>query len=836
MTPPATALPVEAALPELLRALRDGRNAVLQAPPGAGKTTRVPLALLGAPWANGRIVMLEPRRLAARGAAARMAGTLGEAVGARVGFRIRGESVTSRATRIEVVTEGILTRMLQADPALEGVAAVIFDEIHERSINADLGLALCLESQEALRPDLRLLAMSATLDAGPVAALMGAPVLTAEGRAWPVETRWAEAALAARRLEDAMAEAILSALADAPGDALAFLPGAGEIGRTAARLAGRLPATVDLHEIHGALPFARQQAALAPAAPGRRKVVLASAIAETSLTVEGVRIVIDGGRARRARFDPGSGMTRLVTERASRAEADQRRGRAGRTAPGLCLRLWTRGEEGAMPAFAPPEIATADLASLALEIAAWGAAGPEALRFIDQPPAGAHAEARALLAALGALDAAGRITAHGRALAALPLHPRLGHMMLACPPAEAATARALAALLSERDPLRVPGAAIPLDAGLRLEALADPRRFAAARALPLDRAALARAAETARRLGRGGGKRDSAAGRIDPAAAGRLLALAYPDRIAQRRSGDAPRYLLSGGKGAHVDPADALAGAPWLVAADLDGDPREARIRLAAPLSRDEIERLFADRIQTVRAVRWSRRLRAVTAQTERRLGALTLEARPLRDADTGEIARAMADGVRALGLAALPWSKAAQALRARVLWLRGRDPVGGGDALPDWSDDGLLATLDDWLTPHLSGMRRAEDLARLDIGAALRSALGWEQAQRLDRDAPAALATPAGTQAAIDYARAQPTASARAQAFYGLDRHPAPGVTLELLSPAGRPIATTADLPGFWRGAWADARRDMRGQYPRHDWPERPWEAQATLRAKPRG
>jgi len=848
------ALPVAAALPGLLAALRDGRNAVLQAPPGAGKTTRVPLALLDQPWATGRIVMLEPRRLAARGAAARMAETLGEAVGARVGYRIRGESVTSRATRIEVVTEGVLTRMLQSDPALEGVAAVIFDEIHERSINADLGLALCLESQEALRPDLRLLAMSATLDAAPVAALMAAPVLTAEGRAWPVETRWAETATAARRLEDAMAEAILNALADAPGDALAFLPGAGEIGRTAARLAERLPATVDLHEIHGALPFARQQAALAPAAPGRRKVVLASAIAETSLTVAGVRIVIDGGRARRARFDPGSGMTRLVTERASRAEADQRRGRAGRTAPGLCLRLWSRGEEGAMSAFAPPEIATADLASLALEIAAWGAPGPQDLRFIDQPPAAAYAEARALLADLGALDAAGRITAHGRAMATAPLHPRLAHMTLACAPADAPAARALAALLSERDPLRVPGAAAPLDAGLRLEALADPRRFAAERALPLDRAALARTAGTARRLARDGRRARAAdvaadreanapapargdaqeaiaPGRIDPAAAGRLLALAYPDRIAQRRPGDAPQYLMSGGKGARVDPADALAGAPWLVAADLDGDPREARIRLAAPLSRDAVEALFADRIETARVVAWSRRARAVTAQIERRLGALTLEARPLADADPRELAQAMADGVRDLGIAALPWSKAAKALRARALWLRGR----GAADLPDFSDAGLLAALDDWLTPHLSDMRRAEDLARLDLASALRGALGWEQAQRLDREAPAALATPAGTQAAIDYARAQPTAAVRAQAFYGLDRHPAPGVTLELLSPAGRPIATTADLPGFWRGAWADARRDMRGRYPRHDWPERPWEAKASLRAKPR-
>ncbi|SEB03089.1 ATP-dependent helicase HrpB [Rubrimonas cliftonensis] len=833
--PAGDPLPVDAALPALRAALREGAGAVLQAPPGAGKTTRVPLALLGEPWAAGRIVMLEPRRLAARGAAARMAETLGEAVGETVGFRIRGETRVGRHTRVEVVTEGVLTRMLQADPALDGVSAVIFDEIHERSLNADLGLALCLETQGALRPELRLLAMSATLDAAPVAATMGgAPILTAEGRAFDVETLWAEAPLGARRLEEAVSEAARTALAEHPGDLLVFLPGVGEIMRTAARLEGL--AGVDVLPLHGDLAFARQQAALAPAAPGRRKAVLATAVAETSLTVAGVRIVLDAGLARRARFDPGSGMARLVTEKASRAEADQRRGRAGRTAPGVCLRLWTKGEHGARPGFAPPEIMAADLAPLALEIAAWGAPGPEALALIDQPPAGAYAEARALLAALGALDGAGRVTAHGRAMAALPTHPRLAHMALSAPPENAAAARALAGLLSERDPLRRPGAPARADMALRLEAFADPKGFAARRGVEPDAGALARARETARRLGGRGGAgavsgARAGAGRIDMAAAGRLLALAYPDRIARRRPGDAPRYLLSGGKGAALDPGDALAGAAHLVVADTDGDPREARIRLAATLSDAEIGALAEAGGESLRVIAWDRRARAVVARTERRLGALTLETRPLEDAAAEEIAAAMAEGVRLLGLDALPWSGAAAGLRDRVRWAAAQAP---GD-WPDWTEAALLEGLEGWLGSWLAGCRSAADLAALPLADALREVLGREALARLDRTAPAAIDTPAGARAAIDYGRAQPTASVRVQALYGFDRHPAPGVTLELLSPAGRPIATTADLPGFWRGAWADARRDMRGRYPRHDWPEAPQTAAATLRAKPR-
>jgi ATP-dependent helicase HrpB len=811
-------LPIESSIPELVAALAAGPNAVLQAPPGAGKTTRAPLALLGEPWARGRIVMLQPRRIAARAAAARMAQTLGEAVGDRVGFRIRGARAISAATRIEVVTEGILTRMVQADPGLAGVSAVIFDEVHERSLNTDLGLALCLEAQAALRPDLRLLAMSATLDAAPFAALMGgAPVITATGRAFGVETRWLDAPPGAGRLEDATAAAILRGIEAASGDVLAFLPGVGEIARTAALLAGRLPSGVEVRPLHGDLPFPAQQAALAPATPGRRRVVLATAIAETSLTVDGVRIVVDAGRARRARFDPGSGMTRLVTERVSRAEADQRRGRAGRTAPGLCLRLWTRGEEGGFAPFAPPEIRTADLTGLALELAAWGARGAGDLAFLDPPPAAALAEARALLASLGALGGDGAITATGRAMVAMPLHPRLSHMILSATPEEAATACALAALLTERDLLRFPGAPSTSEIGQRLEALADPARFRRVRGRPIHEGALARAAETARLLAAGRPR-----GRIDPAHAGGLLARAYPDRIAGRRPGDAARYLLSGGKGAWLAPDDPLASAPFLVAADTDGDPREARIRLAAPIAIGEIEAIFAEAIVTRRVCRWSARTRSVEARRERVLGTLTLDAAPLGDAAPGEIAAAMAEGVRALGLAALPWSDAARRLRARVLWLRDR----GATDLPDWSDAGLLAAVHDWLAPHLGGFRRAGDLARLDLHAILRDALGWAGLQRVEREAPGVFTAPSGVSRPIDYDGDQPKVALRPRDVYGLDAHPVVAgvpLLLEMRSPADRPIAATADLPGFWRGAWADVRKEMRGRYPRHDWPEHP-------------
>jgi ATP-dependent helicase HrpB len=813
ITPPQTGLPVEEALPELMAALAAGVSAVLVAPPGAGKTTLAPLWLAAERWASGRILMLEPRRVAARAAAERMASLLGEKPGGRVGYRIRGEAVAG--SRIEVVTEGILTRMLQSDPSLAGVSAVIFDEFHERSLHADLGLALTLEAQGALREDLRVLVMSATLDAAAVAALMGgAPVVRSEGRMYPVETRWLERpwrAPGARgpRFEDAMAELIEAAMAEAPGDALAFLPGAGEIRRVEAKL-GRLEG-VEIRPIYGALPFARQRLALAPSA--KRKLVLATAIAETSLTIDGVRIVIDGGRARRARFDPGSGMSRLVTTPVTRAEAEQRRGRAGRTAPGVCYRLWTRGEEGALAAAPAPEIAEADLTGLALELAIWGSADGAGLAFLDPPPPAALTEARALLAGLGALDADGRVTMHGRALAATPLHPRLGHMVLTSE--DPAGAADVAALLEERD-LLGPGA--PADMALRVEALRRPGAHA------VDAGARERVKENAARLR----KRLKAAKGTE--ALGAMLARAFPDRVAMRRPGEAPRFLMSGGKGAYLAEDDPLAQSRFLVAADLDGDLREARIRLAAPITLSEIEGLFADAIREVEVCEWSRRDRAVRAR-RRMLGALALEDRIWKGAPEATVTAAMLEGVRDLGLQALDWTPAAARLRARGVWARAE-----GADLPDWSDDGLLATLEVWLAPALRAVKSAAALKQVDVAAALRGSLDWEAAQALDRLAPAAFVTPAGGKAPVDYGRAQPAASVRLQEMFGLDVHPTIGpkrtpLLLDLLSPAGRPVQSTADLPGFWRSSYSDVRKDMRGRYPKHDWPEAPQDATPSSR-----
>jgi ATP-dependent helicase HrpB len=822
------ALPIEPVLPELAAALRAQGRAVLQAPPGAGKTTRVPLYLLEQDLCPGRILMLEPRRVAARAAAERLASEIGERPGGRVGYRIRGESVPG--TRIEVVTEGILTRMIQSAPDLPGIGCVIFDEFHERALQADLGLALAIEARGALRPDLNLLVMSATLDAAPVAELMGgAPVITAEGRAFPVETLWLDrpwgrtadgpAAFAA-----AVADLTLRALAETGGGVLVFLPGAPEIGRVERLLAPRLGSEVALQPLHGGLPFARQRAALEPLAD-RRKLVLATAIAETSLTIPDVRVVVDAGRSRRARFDPGSGMTRLVTERVTRAEAEQRRGRAGRVAPGRCYRLWTRGEEGALAAFPPPEIASADLAGLALELALWGAADASGMAFLTPPPEAALAEARALLADLGALDARGRITDHGRALARLPVHPRLGHMLAeGARQGAGALAADLAALVEARDPLRGQGGRPPADLTLRLAALRDPGRAP-------DRGAVEAIRTEAARL------RRLVPGRSGPGLSpGALLSLAYPDRIGQRRPGDRPRYLLSGGKGAHLPDDDPLAAVPMLVAADLDGDPREALIRLALPVAESEIRDLHADRIRRVQSCEWSRRDRAVRARDRLMLGALALEDRPWRDAPADAVAAALIEGIRDLGPDVLPWTRPARLFAARVEWLRAQ-----GEDLPDCSEAGLMATLGDWLAPHLAGMTRAEDLARLDLLAALRARLDWPALQRLDRLAPEAITAPTGTRLPVDYSGAQPSVAVRLQEMFGLTEHPAIGparvpLLLELLSPAQRPVQTTADLPGFWASSYADVRRDLRGRYPRHPWPEDPAAAEPTRRTKPRG
>ncbi len=808
-------LPIDDILPDLIAALKREGRAVVQAPPGAGKTTRIPLALLE--HIEGRILLLEPRRLAARAAAAQMARQTGTELGGLVGFRVRGENAVSRETRIEVVTEGILTRMLHSDPDLPGVGAVLFDEFHERSIHADLGLALTLDIRDALRPDLVLLVMSATLDAGPVAALMGdAPILTSIGRSFPVETRWLDRPLPREvRRERAMADLILRALAEQDGSALAFLPGEGEIRRVAALLDGYLPEETTLYPLYGALPFAQQQAALRPMETGR-KVVLATSIAETSLTIDGVRVVVDGGLARRARFDPGTGMSRLVTERVTRAEAEQRRGRAGRTAPGVCYRLWAQVEEGALPPFAPPEIERADLAGFALDLALWGTT--TGLRLLTAPPASALAEAQALLRGLEALGPDGAITAHGRAMAALPLHPRLAHMLLVAGRAAAP----LAALLSDRDILT--GA--PADLGLRQRALLDTAQFERDHPWRLDRATLSRVRTESRRLEALAPKGKEG---LDWA---EMAALAYPDRIAQRRSGDAGRFVLASGSGVVVEGADPLAQAAFLVVTDTDGAVRDARVRQAIALTERSLHNLFGPQITRVQSCAWSRRLGRVEARVQDRLGALVLTDTAWTDAPAAARLGALCDGLRQLGL---PWSDATRRFAARVTLLRAQ-----GADLPDMEDAHLLAGAEDWLAPWLTPCRTAEDLRALDLLPALRAMLTWDQTQYLDTQAPATFLTPLGNKVPIEYSGSVPEISLRLQEVFGLTTHPTVGparlpLRLILLSPARRPIQVTMDLPGFWTNSYADVRKDMRGQYPKHPWPEDPRHAAPTLRAKPR-
>jgi len=804
-----TALPIDPILPDLLAALDTHGRAVLQAPPGAGKTTRVPLALLDRGRIKGRIVMLEPRRLAARAAAERMAETLGEAVGESVGYRVRGDARVGKATQIEVVTEGILTRMIQDDPDLPGVGAVIFDEFHERSLNADLGLALTWEVRGALREDLAILVMSATLDAGPVAQMLdNAPVITSKGRGFPIETRWRDRPLPARaRLEEGVADLIRTAMRDTTGGILAFLPGEGEIRRTAALLSD-LPDSIALHQLFGAMPLAAQRAALRPEPPGRRKLVLASAIAETSLTIPDIAVVVDGGRARRARFDPASGMARLVTEPVSRAEADQRRGRAGRVTQGICYRNWTKGAEGALPAFPPAEIEATDLTGLALDLALWGAGDGSRLAFLTPPPAGALNEAQRLLAGLGALDDQGRITPHGRALARIPLHPRLAHMLTA----GGKGAERLAALLADRDPLRGQG----VDLTLRLRALENPAAMAA------DRGAIARIGQEARRLARFA--KGPAHGLAEQAA------LAYPDRIGLRRAGDAPRYVLSGGKGAALPEGDTMSGQRLIVATDLDGNPREARIRQAVAISEADLRALYGDQIAWHHLCHWSRREARVLAREQEMFGALILQSKPWKSAPEAAVVAALLDGLRHLGIAALNWTKPARLLRARMAFA----------GLSDMTDAGLLDRAETWLAPFLPGLTSAADLRRLDPGAALKASLDWEAGQDLDRLAPAHWTTPMGRRAVIDYGGDQPEVTLRVQEVFGLTTHPRIGpdrlpLRMTLLSPAGRPVQTTLDLPGFWTGSYAEMRKDMRAQYPKHPWPQDPATASPTLRAKPR-
>ncbi len=789
-------LPVTEAIPRLLDALFAG-NAVLVAPPGAGKTTLVPLALLDAPWrGDGRIVVLEPRRLAARAAATRMASLLDEPVGRTVGYRTRIDSAVSDATRIEVVTEGLLVRRLIADPTLDGTAAVILDEVHERSLDADLAMAFCLDLQRLLRPELRLLAMSATLDGARLSALLNAPVIESQGRMFPVETQHsARDIMDPRDLPDALARAVRAALHAHEGDVLAFLPGMGEIRRAQSALAG---CGATILPLHGELPPAEQDLALRPA-DGRR-VVLATSIAETSLTVPGVRIIVDGGWRRTPRLDPGSGLSRLATVRISRAAAEQRAGRAGREAPGVAIRLWTPAMHRGLPQHDRPEILEAELSGLALDCAAWGTP-PDALPFPDPPPPGALAAAHALLATLGAVQD-GRITPLGQRMAALGAHPRLAAMMLsATTPPQAARAADLAALLEERDPLR--GRDVPAGIGTRLDALDD--------LVDADRAAVARirrqSTQYRRRL------RTAAAPDGEP---GPLLAAAFPDRIAQRREPGSFRF--SGGGGAKLPRGDALANAPFLVVAALD--PKGASlIRLAAPLDIAHLPPQVAAQVTETIESGFDAASGAVLSRRRRRLGALVLEDRTI-EADPQETSIALAAAI--IRNDALPWTDAARQLQARAALLGTLDP-----STPELSDAALAASAPDWLAPALLGARRLDAAAALDLPALLRARLGWDAAARLDRLLPTHLVLPGG-RAPIDYTQPIPVASARAQHFYGLAATPrlADGrvpLRLALLSPAGRPIAITADLAGFWTGAWADARRDMRGRYPRHDWPENP-------------
>jgi ATP-dependent helicase HrpB len=799
-------LPVTEAIPPMLAALAAGRNAVLVAPTGAGKTTLVPLTLLDAAWrGDGRILLLEPRRLATRAAAARMASLLGEAPGGRVGFRTRIDAAVSPATRIEVVTEGLLARRLLSDPMLDGVAAVILDEVHERSIESDLVLALCLELQRVARPELRLLAMSATIDGARLADLMEAESIESAGRMFPVTVRHAARDLPGPRdLPEAAARAVRAALAEHDGDILAFLPGMAEIRRTQAALAGCGALVLPLH---GELPPGEQDRALRPA-EGRR-VVLATSIAETSLTVPGVRIVIDGGWRRAPRLDPATGLTRLTTLRVSRAAAEQRAGRAGRETEGAAIRLWTTALHRGLSAFDRPEILGAELSSLALDCAAWGTA-PGDLPFLDRPPAGALAAANALLSELGALDRDARITQAGRRMATLGAHPRLAAMMLAAEGQdEAALACTLAALLEERDPLRSPDA--PVDIGLRLAAIADGDPAA-------DRGALARIRQVATQYRRRLRLPNDAQAAGDP---GRLLAAAFPDRIAQRR-GEPGAFRLSGGGGARLPRADPLATAQLLAVATLEMKA-SARIRLAASLDPDALPAALASRVTEQVETGFDPTSGAVLARRRRRLGALILADRT-EPADPAEIAAALVRAVVADGLRPLPWTEPARQLQARVAAMRRIEP---DEPWPDLSDDALAARAQQWLAPRLAGQSRLADLARLDLHAILRGTLPWDLTRRLDEALPAHVVLPGG-RAAIDYTQPVPVASAKAQAFYGTSVTPklAAGrvpLQLAMLSPAGGPVAITADLAGFWRSGWPDVRRDMRGRYPKHLWPEDP-------------
>ncbi|OYY67398.1 ATP-dependent RNA helicase [Sphingomonas sp. 28-63-12] len=814
------ALPIHAVLPDLLAVLRVQPNAVLVAPPGAGKTTAVAPALLGEPWCSGEILLLSPRRLAARAAAERMADQAGENVGGTYGYATRMDSKRSARTRVTVMTEGIFVNRIQADPELSGVSAVLFDEVHERSLDSDFGLALALDAQAGFRPDLRLLAMSATLDGARFAALMGAgaqdgaPVVESEGRSHPLTLRYIGRAGEAR-IEDQMAAAIRQALRDGEGGVLAFLPGVAEIERVAERLAG-LPDDIVLHRLHGSLDPAAQRAAIAPGRQGARKLVLATSIAETSLTLDGIRIVVDSGLARRPRYDRAAGMTRLVTERASQASVTQRAGRAARQGPGVAYRMWEEAATAGLPRFDPPEILEADLSALTLDCARWGVPDPRGLAWIDPPPEAAVAEARARLTALGAIDDDGRPTPHGEAIAALPLSPRLGHMLIeAGKLGLASVAAQLAVLLGERG---LGGPEADLESRLRRWRTERGPRADNARRLARRWAGLVNAAPLA--------------GMADDAAT--CIALAFPDRVARRRESSGETWASVGGRGFKLDPITALARNEWLAVAETQGMAAGARILSAAAIDPAQVEALFGDRIEIRRIVRFDPATGGVQTSRERRLGAIKLNSGPDSGADPAMIAAALLEGLRAHGLALLPWSNTAAALRMRAQFAAAH-----GAPQVALDDAALLARAEEWLVPVLEGKRRLDQIEAGVLSAAFQNMIGWEAIRAIDRLAPPRFESPAGSSHEIDYgAEAGPTVELRPQALFGLAQHPmiADGrvpLVLSLTSPAGRPIQTTRDLPGFWAGSWGDVAREMRGRYPRHPWPDDPANANATLRTK---
>ncbi|WP_275248620.1 ATP-dependent helicase HrpB [[Pseudomonas] carboxydohydrogena] len=818
-----TPLPIDAVLGDLAATLARTNTAVLVAPPGAGKTTRVPLALRDAPWVGeGKIIVLEPRRIAARAAAERMAHTIGEKVGERVGYRVRFGSKISRKTQIEVVTEGIFTRQILDDPELKGVAAVLFDEFHERSLDADLGLALARDAQAGLREDLRILVMSATLDGARVAKLLGdAPVIESEGRAYPVETRY----LGRKpdvQIERQMADAIASALRADSGSVLAFLPGASEIRRTQTFLAERIhDPSIEIVPLFGALDAAVQDRAISPAPKGARKVVLATSIAETSLTIEGVRIVVDSGLARVPRYEPDIALTRLETVRASRAAVDQRRGRAGRTEPGVCYRLWDEPQTASFEAFTRPEILSADLSSLVLDLAHWGVSDPATLAFLDPPPPVALKEAAALLRELDALDVDGRITAEGQALRALALPPRLARMIVdAHRHGAGEEAARIAAILTERG---LGGDSVDCDT--RLENFARDRSPRAQGARQLAQRWVGQVKEILRPTERGEGL-----------STGAILALAFPDRVARNRG--KANFTLANGRGANADPASALAKAPYIAVAELTGTAASGRILLAAPITQDEIEARFADHITIEDETSFDKSAMALRARRRKRLHAITLSEQNLPVAASEETARILADGLVAAGLERLPWSKPLKQWRDRVMFLRGAAP----DEWPDLSDTALAASRADWLAPALIDKTSLSDLSAGDLSDAVMALLPWDKRARLERDAPTHFTAPTGTPLPIDYEAEQgPTIAVRLQELFGLNVHPSIAngrlpLVVELLSPAHRPVQVTRDLPGFWRGSYAAVRADLRGRYPRHPWPEDPAAAEPTRRVKPRG